>query len=483
MVNILSSAIYQLKKRAKGKLDISGHHSSLVISDNTKRKNVLLTVLFVILLAVAGAIRWWAAPISSGPDVPQFLAFARVFQLHGLNFYQYADATLNVFPFKHWEYVYPPIWLLILRLCLFASPQSQASADAVDVTWRMAEKTPIILSDLIIGCLIYWAIPGSKTRKLVFATIWLFHPTVWYNSAVFGQFDALAAVFLIASLVVLLKFRSNSGLILLLAGIALAIKQHAFIAISGILTAGYRYFKDNIVRNFLFLLLPFAIVSIPFILDGNLIPYLKSVFLPAQPVGYQDPLVYAFSGTGSLLTYLHDTYGWETINLLKFTTIATILVLAGVLVACYFRRVNPLQAALASFLVFAVFFYRINYQYLVIYIAMAILVAATTRFKGERMMALLLALLPAVWLWLFDVTFWFTYLQPANPWVIRYFEVIGMAELSAPFLYVGLAVTLMCLSIGYIALVLTRWNAIKENSNQLLGETASDDKTSLLTTS
>ena len=441
------------------------------LPDIFRLKEALTVALFITLVLLAAAIRWWAAPISAGPDIAQFWAFARVFQLHGLNFYQYADASGNIFPFKYWAYVYPSPWLLILRICLFAVPGAQATNTMVDAAWRLAVKVPIILADMAIGCLLFWTVPGSKTRKLLFASLWLFHPTVWYNSAVFGQFDALAAVFVFASIIALVKQKYGNWLAFLLAGLAVTIKQHTLIIIAGMMAGSlYNSSFRSFLKNGIMLALPFVAFSIPFVLDGNLIPYARAVFLPAQAAAYQYPLDFAFSGTGSLLTHLHNVYGWNTENLLRYTAPVTALVLVAVLICCYWRKASPVQAALASFLVFVALFYRINYQYLVIYIPVALLAAAMTRYKGERIMTLVLALFPAVWLWLYDVTFWFTYLSPASPWIVPYFDKLGLAHRSEPYVYVIFAVTLMCLSLAYIILVLTRWNQARSGKEWERGQ-------------
>src|SRR5271157_982365 len=86
-------------------------------------KHVYVIILGVVLI-LAALIRLWAAAISAGPDVAQFWAFAKVFQAHGLDFYRYADAELSIFPMKGWAYVYPPVWLLISKVCLFFAPAS-----------------------------------------------------------------------------------------------------------------------------------------------------------------------------------------------------------------------------------------------------------------------------------------------------------------------------------------------------------------------
>ncbi len=48
-----------------------------------------------VALVLAVLVRFWAAPLSAGPDVAQFCAFAKVFQSHGLDFYRYTDGTLS----------------------------------------------------------------------------------------------------------------------------------------------------------------------------------------------------------------------------------------------------------------------------------------------------------------------------------------------------------------------------------------------------
>lgn len=439
-------------------------------------RSKLLYILFGIFMAIACVIRFWVAPLSASPDVAQFWAFARVFQLEGLNFYHYAEATADIFPYKLWGYVYPPFWLFVLRVCLWAVPGAYATETTVDTTWRLAIKTPIILSDLAIGFLLFWAVPGSRRKKLIFASLWLFHPTAWYESAIFGQFDALAAAFLIASLIMVVKQRD--GLAFVFAGLALTIKQHAFILIAGLLAVDFHLYRwSSMVRKGIILTAPFAALSIPFLMNGNLTSYLHSVFFPAQSVGYQYPLNYACSGTGSLLTYLHNVLGWETINILKWSTGVTALLLVLVLGVSCWKQVNPLQASLASFLVFVALFYRVNYQYLIIYIPVALLVAAMTIYQAEKVIALALALFPAVWLWLFDISYWFNYMKPASQSVTPFLSDIYMTELREPWTYVIFATTLMCLSLLYTGLVLTRWHGWSVKTGKTITYENNDNRT------
>jgi len=421
-----------------------------------------------LVLVLAALCRFWAAPISAGPDMCQFWAFAKVFQIHGLDFYRYADGTAAIFPFKEWPFVYPPILLLLLGLALMVVPETTATNAMVDSSWRVAMKNPIIVADLAIGCLLYLAVPGSRLRKLLFASLWLFHPTSWYQSAVFGQFDAVAAAFLLASIILL--ERGRDWLAFLLAGLAVMTKQHTLVPIAVMAVIVARQVKwPRLAGNLAIFAGVVIVISIPFLLTGNFSAYASSLFLPVQALEYQLPLVYAFSGIGALLTYLHQTLGWETIGLLSFTIPIMIIAIVAVMVFSYRRSITLAQGALVGFLVLLSFSYRFNYQYLIVYIPIALLVAAQTRYRGERVLTLVLALLPAVWLWLFDVSFWFTYFNPASPWVIPIFARIGLShELLPDYIYVSLALAIMGLSIAYMVCVFTRWHNSREGAKPLL---------------
>ncbi len=410
-----------------------------------------------VILGGAAYIRFWAAPLAAGPDVAQFWAFAKVFQQHGLDFYRYADGTLDIFPTQGWGFVYPPVWLLLLGLAWLAVPSSLASDTMIDAGWRVAMKTPIIVADLAIGAFLYWAVPGPKWRKLVFAGLWLIHPTAWYESAVFGQFDAIAAAFLLASVILLLKGRD--GLAFLLAGLALLTKQHAFLAAGMMIVAVVRYMsKRRLLINGAILAGTVVVLSVPFLVTGNLAAYIHSFFFPGAAPAYQEPLVFAFSGGGALLTYLHQVIGWDTSAVITWMLQVLLIRLAATAFLSYRRAITPLQAALAGILVFIGLFYRVNYQYLVVYIPLALLLAARTQYRGERIFALGLAVFPAIWVWLTNVPWWFYSYEPANRWVT---DVLGHVGLTARYLpdyaYVIYAGVLMCLALGYVVLLFTKW--------------------------
>ncbi len=409
----------------------------------------------VVVFALAAAARGWAAPLSSGVDPPQFWAFAKVFTMYGLDFYKCSGGTMPIFPTQGWAFVYPPLWLLISTVSFLFVPGSLATSTMVDVSWRVAMKTPIIAADLAIGGLLLWAVPGSKLTKLLLTGLWLFHPTAWYNSAVFGQFDAIAAAFLLASVV--LFGRGNNWLGFVFAGLAMLTKQHTAIPVLVMLAVLARQLPRRRLLTGLGIMAGMAVVvSLPFMFDGNLVPYLRAVFLPAQAASYQQPLVYAFNGPASLITYLHDWLGWNTEYLLRYDAPLLILAVGVVTAFAYLRRITIEQAALAGILVFIALFYRINYQYLVIYIPLAILALSRVRWGAEKALALALAVVPAAWVFLFAVTFWFNYLIPRNPEVVDPLIRAGLGRFMPDYTFVTIAMVIMALSVAYIVQVLAQ---------------------------
>lgn len=402
--------------------------------------------------ALAAFMRLWAAPFSAGVDVPQFWAFAKVFQEHGLDFYRYADATLPIFPVQGWSFVYPPVWLFSLRLSLWAAPASWATNDMVSAAWRLAEKAPIIAADLAIGGIIYWGVSGSKWRRLLFAALWLFNPAAWYQSAVFGQFDAIAAGFLLAS--VLAFERNNDRLSFLLGGLAVMTKQYMLLPVLLLLVVNARNCgKRRVIGNFAILVGTAALLSIPFVLFGDPLSYARMVLNPGQAYDYGNPLIYVFSGSRAVLVYLNAVLGWQTVGWLQLNlpVLALAMTVAGVV--CYRKALPPLPAALIGLLLFVGLSHQVNYQYLVAFMPLAILAAARAR-ALDRAMAVGLALMPAAWLWLFDVSLWFVSYDPMYPRATSFLGRLGLVRYVPDYAYVIFALALMVLSLAYVVRLL-----------------------------
>ncbi len=421
-------------------------------------------LLFGCVIVLAIFIRSWAAPLSATEDMAQFWSFAKLFHLHGVDFYRYANGAQPINPLQGWAYVYPPIWILLLGLALFVSPGSLATPSMVDTSWRAAMKTPIILADIAIGVMLYSLVPGKRWKKLLFASLWLFNPTAWYESAVFGQFDALAVAFMIASFLLFERHRYRLGFIF--AALAVLTKQHTLIPLMLMVLANAQALgKKELFKGLIASTSAVILVSLPFLATGNIYEYFRLVLFPGPQPGY-DPLVYAFSGSGALLTYLHDAFDWSTKGWLYINVI--ILVIAYIIISLlsYKRRFSPLQGMLLGTLLFISIYYRVHYQYLLLMIPVALLVSSRTIYTGERIMTLILAWIPAVWMWIYPITFWFEFAEPKHEWASRVLSHFGLSSQVFPDLvYVLLALVLMLCCFTYIALVFSR-NWGKENKTR-----------------
>jgi len=109
------------------------------------------------------------------------------------------------------------------------------------------------------------------------------------------------------------------------------------------------------------------------------------------------------------------------VGLITLTIPVLIIALVITALLCYWRKITPLQGALAGFLVFIALSYRVNYQYLIVFIPLAILLASRTQYKIERIFALALAILPAAWVWLANIPWWFHNLKPDYYWPHSHF--------------------------------------------------------------
>lgn len=147
---------------------------------------------FVLLLAVALAIRVWIAIHVSGytGDINTFLYWSNRLKEVGFgHFYKegiFAD--------------YPPGYMYVLYVV--GVVKSLLSVADGGTAARLLIKLPAILADLGAGIMLY--VLGRKKFgahiALGLAAIYLLNPAIWINSASWGQIDAFFALFLVAFL-------------------------------------------------------------------------------------------------------------------------------------------------------------------------------------------------------------------------------------------------------------------------------------------
>ena len=124
---------------------------------------------------------------------------------------------------------YPPGYMYVLWLV--GAIGTLAGSSAAEVTLLLL-KLPAIAADIAIGAILYFAGQrwfGSRAG-LIAAALYLFNPVAWYDSALWGQVDAVGALVMLAAVVLLVE--GWSELAAALAAFSLLIKpQDAIILV------------------------------------------------------------------------------------------------------------------------------------------------------------------------------------------------------------------------------------------------------------
>lgn len=150
-------------------------------------------------------------------------------------------------------------------------------ATATSPAFNLLVKTPMILSDLVAGYLIYWIvmdITDNRKKAISAFAIWFICPFVISVGCVGGQFDSLSAVFTLLTIIFLRKDRN------FLAGVtfSLAFLTKLFPAILIFLFVAYIYRKHSenkiwirhVVKSIFGFTLATVIILLPNIIEGNL---------------------------------------------------------------------------------------------------------------------------------------------------------------------------------------------------------------------
>lgn len=114
---------------------------------------------------------------------------------------------------KLFEWIFSIFWFVNIKFPLF--PSTVITYLETNL-YPALLKLPAILGDLGISYLIYNFFKETKKEKLGFfaAAIFLFNPVIWYNSAVWGQTDAVINFFALLSFLLLIKKRLVWALLL-----------------------------------------------------------------------------------------------------------------------------------------------------------------------------------------------------------------------------------------------------------------------------
>lgn len=125
-------------------------------------------------------------------------------------------------------------------------------------------KLPGIIADLSIGFLIYKFFPKKQALGLKLSILWLFNPISWYNSAIWGQTDAIVNLLGLLSVYFLLKKKLIPSMFFI--SLSILFKGSLVIFIPIILVV-WIYQKHSIGKwllSFIYSLIPVILISFLF---------------------------------------------------------------------------------------------------------------------------------------------------------------------------------------------------------------------------
>lgn len=376
------------------------------------RQKILLFVILIIGLF----LRIYIAPYSTGSDIPQFAGFADTFLRHGLCFYKFSDGTQWIsekwaYP---WPYVYGPIWIFILSFIrIFAKSSIETMWYGgnyyvyAPMDWIIGVKIVLILFDITSALLLYILLRRIKSNTWAFIgfTLYFINPMTIYISSIYGMFDQVALTFFLASLLFLRRRQFISSSLL---SISLLTKQTFFYpALILILHMLLQRHWRNFIKYSTGLILPLIIFLAPFFIGclGSFNVFIKAILSSSKP-GYTYPIVYSFNGVSSLATYLYEKHGYEMLWAIEYWYLPSIIFMSILVIKVVRRRLDPMVATAIAYIIYTATYWRINHQYLVPTIAMALIAVALTDSKIVKTIAVTIILMIALWPIVFPTSWW-----------------------------------------------------------------------------
>jgi dolichyl-phosphate-mannose-protein mannosyltransferase len=322
-------------------------------------------IILVILLASAFAVRILLFPQQGYPiDTNDFISWFTTAANHGIRpFYTVAG-----------YFDYPPFNVYIFWA--FGS-----LANAVGISMANMIKLVPNLFDLATSGLIYIFVRKQSTFKvaLVSTALYVFNPAVIYNTAVWGQFDAVYTFFLILSLMLALKSKPIPSAVIFAIGLLTKPQGIALLPLIALLI-----YKKNGWKQLLFSVASFVttifLVVLPFEGIGNPITFLIKNYSTGY-LYYNVTSVNAFNLWGLFGLWVKDGFlfyiGWALFGSAASFTLYTVhkrLKVSGDLIAIF-----------AAFILFFAFFMlptRIHERYM--FPAMSVLALMFPLLKKAR---------------------------------------------------------------------------------------------------
>ena len=313
------------------------------------------------------AVRLAVAPFTGHPwDVYVWIKSAEMFSAGFWNVYRVSE--IPSFPWGF--YSYPPVWLFFLTAAYLAVGGLSSGLGAL----VLAIKAPIIAADLLVAYWIYRLAGllglGGRKRELVFAAYAL-NPLPAFISGVWGMFDPIAVLFSLVGLELLMRQRPTAAGLSIGMGIATKIFPALLVPLGllWIRRTGTSAWRSG---------------AFGFVLGAASVPVAVSVpFLIADPIAYLEKILMHTKNVGqftywTLLAPLTGTVAASVVSFIVFA-IAYVLLLRK----SSAEEPNPGSLVYYSTAVIGVFLatsVKVNVQYLLWFLPLALLVAL----HGER---------------------------------------------------------------------------------------------------
>ncbi|WP_440059934.1 hypothetical protein ACSU1N_01910 [Thermogladius sp. 4427co] len=379
-------------------------------------RSTLHLVAFTLILVTGLTVRLVFTPYTAGSDIAQFAGFADTLLRHGLGFYEYADAKYyseEGWPYN-WPYVYGPQFLLIIAplRALFNNPVRAFWGNGnyyvyIPEDWIIACKSVFIFFDVVSAILIYLILNEKSGIKyaLTGMALYFLNPAVIYTSSIYGMFDQMALALLLFSIYLFSRNRLFASSFA--AGVAASTKPNAALASIGIIMSMLlSSSRRKTIPCLAVFLLGALVFYIPFqVYYANTIPAALRLVLATGRAGYVEPIVYSFNGFSSLATYMHKYSGGDYSWITGYWWIPfSIFVSIALFRAFKSKKHNAAKDSLLFYLLFTSFYWRVNYQYLVISIGLSVL--RIWEKPRKLVYPLVYSVYVALWTFIFPTSWW-----------------------------------------------------------------------------
>lgn len=276
---------------------------------------------------------------------------------------------------------YTPGYLYVLSLLGFLKNLLRIP----DVYFYTILKLPAIISELILGLLVYWQVKKYfplKYSLLILALIF-FNPAVIFNSSVWGQIDSILTLFMLVA-VIFLK-QKKLALSSLFLGFALLIKPQAIALIPLYAIFLARHFTNgNLIRITAPSFIIIFFLTAPFFPDQTIINLGKHILTTASQYSYTSLNAYNF--WGAIGFWIKDNTIWNNLSYQVWGYI--LLAVYWILITYFYFRKNVSVLEVAALAALGFFFLptRVHERYL--YPGIVFLILTASHLKSRLLIIL-----------------------------------------------------------------------------------------------